>query len=232
MSVTFESQDGDPIMRKVTLTPSTMTEWKSGFDVKYLQQPDRVDVCFFSDLVDGGQYRAVCNSDGWKHRDQVDDAILEIEAAEYVLSAVTEFYPNAHVHHNVQLKDTSGKKLMREYDAIVHGHELFPTVGFLVEAKYVPHPNDIGKLLDRATELERWLQAKKVHPASEGTLMSKRKPLDLSHLFNIQRVVPVLAGKLFHQVNLDECVSRGVLPLYPSGARYAIKGLSALLKLT
>lgn len=219
-------------MHKVILTPSTMTEWKSGFDVKYLQQPDRVDVCFFSDLVDGGQYRAVCNSDAWKHRDQVDDAILEVEAAQYVLSAVTEFYPDAHVHHNVRLKETCGKKLMREYDAIVHGHELSPTVGFLVEAKYVPHPDDIGELLDRAKELEKWLQAKKVYPASEGTLSSTRKPLDLSHLFNIQRVVPVLAGKLFHQVNLDESVSRGVLLLYPSGARYAVKGLSALLKLT
>jgi hypothetical protein len=157
---------------------------------------------------------------------------LEIEAAQYVLSAVTEFYPNAHVHHNVQLKDASGKKLMREYDALVHGHELSPTVGFLVEATYVPHAKDIGKLFDRATELERWLHAKKVYRASEGTLISTRKPLDLSHLFNIQRVVPVLAGKLFHQVNLDECVLRGVLPLYPSGARYVVKGLSALLKLT
>ena len=209
----------------VTLTPSTMTEWKSGFDIKYLQQPDRVDVYFFSDLVDGGQYRAVCKSDGWKHRDQIDDAILEIEAAHYVLSAVTEYYPNAHVHHNVQLQDTCGK-MLKEYDAIVHGHELSPTVGFLVETKYIPHPKDIGKLFDRATELETWLHAKKVYRASEGTLISTRKPLDLSHLFNIQRVVPVLAGKLFHQVNVDECVSRGVLPLYPSGARYAVKGLS------
>ena len=98
-----------------------------------------------------------------------------------------EYYPNAHVHHNVQLLDTCGKMLVREYDVIIHGYELSPTVSFLVEAESLPHPHDIGKLLDRATELERWLQAKKVYPASEGTLISARKPLGLNHLFNIQR---------------------------------------------
>ena len=103
-----------------------------------------------------------------------------------------------------------------------------PSVGFLIDGKYVPHPRDIGNLLNRAAELEGWLKEGKSFPAKEGTLTGLQQDMDFQHLFNVQRVVPVMA--LFHHVNMDECVVKGVLPVYPSGARYAVGGLSSFLK--
>ena len=73
----------DLMLRKFTSSPSRMIEWKAGFDIQYLQ-PDGVEVCFFSDLVNGGQYRAVR-----KYRDQVEDALV---------CAATEHYSSAHAH--------------------------------------------------------------------------------------------------------------------------------------
>jgi hypothetical protein len=71
------------MLRKFTSSPSRMIEWKAGFDIQYLQ-PDGVEVCFFSDLVNGGQYRA-----GRKYRDQVEDALV---------CAATEHYSSAQAH--------------------------------------------------------------------------------------------------------------------------------------
>ena len=64
----------DPMLRKFTSSPSRMIEWKAEIEIQYLQ-PDGIEVCFFSDLVDGGQYRAVCKSDDRKYHDQVEDAL-------------------------------------------------------------------------------------------------------------------------------------------------------------
>ena len=154
-----------------------------------------------------------------------------MEASNHLLSALAENYPHYHIHHNVRLFDESGKRSFREYDAFIHGHEIIaPSVGFLVEGKYVPHPRDIDNLLHRAAELEGWLKAGKSFPAKEGTLTGLQQDMDFQHLFNVKRVVPVMAGKLFHHVNMDECVAKGVLPVYPSGARYAVGGLSSFLK--
>jgi len=84
--------------------------------------------------------------DGWKHRDQVDESILEVEASNHLLSALAEHY--SHSHHNVRLFDESGKRSFRKYDALIHGHEIIsPSIGFLIEGKYVPHiPSDIDNL--------------------------------------------------------------------------------------
>ena len=48
-------------------------------------------------------------------------------------------------------------------------------------------------------------------PSSEGG--HAQRDMDFQHLFHIQRVVPVMAGKLFQYVNMDECVAKGVLPV-------------------
>ncbi len=210
---------------------SAFEGWLTRHQIVHLRQPDNLSIDQFSDLVNNGEYQAFCKSDGWKHRDQVDDSILEVEASNHLLSALAEHYPHSHIHHNVRLFDESGKRSFREYDAFIHGHEIIaPSVGFLIEGKSVPHPRDIDNLLHRAAELEGWLKAGKSFPAKEGTLTGLQKDMDFQHLFNVQRVVPVMAGKLFHRLNIDECVAKGGLPMYPSGARYAVGGLSSFLK--
>eukprot|EP01036_Dinobryon_divergens_P027169 gene27171-35894_t len=209
--------------------------------VVYSGATEKKTVSVTFESQDGDPYRALCKSDGWKLRDQVDDVILGIEAAHYVLRAVTEYYPNAHVYHNVQLQDTCAREGRVYAGEGIRCHcswssqsafSLKP-ISLQMQGRPSSPAATFPTLLSRATELERWLQAKKVYPASEGKLISTRKPLDCNHLlFNIQRVVPVLAGILLHQVKVDECVARGVLPLYPSGARYAVKLSALLLKLT
>eukprot|EP01036_Dinobryon_divergens_P033877 gene33877-43765_t len=213
--VAFESDHGIPTSQTYTLSSSSAFEgWFTRHQIVHLRQPDNLSVDQFSDLVNNGEYRAFCKSDGWKHRDQVDDSILEVEASNHLLSALVENYPHSHIHHNVRLFDESGKRSFREYDALIHGHDIIaPSVGFLIECKYVPHPRDIGNLLHRAAELEGWLKAGKSFPAKEGTLTGLQQDMDFQHLFNVQRVVPVMAGKLFHHVNMDECVAKGVLPV-------------------
>ena len=228
--VTFEAEHGIPTTQKFTLSSSVLADWMKRHKIVSLRQPDDGNVDLFSDLVNNGEYRALCKTDGWKHREQVDDSILEVEASNKLLSALAEHFPHSHLHHNVRLFDESGKRPLREYDALIHGHEIAPSIGFIVEGKYVPHPTDVHDLLYRAAELQGWLKAGRNFPAKEGTLNGLQRPMNFQHLFNIQRVVPVLAGKLFHQVNIDECVSQGVLPVYPSGARYVVRGLSSFLK--
>ena len=182
-----------------------------------------------SDLVNNGEYRALCKLDGWKHRDQVDESILEVEASNHLLSALAEHY--SHSHHNVRLFDESGKRSSRKYDALIHGNEIIsPSISFLIEGKYVPHPSDIDNLLYRAAELKGRLKARKSFPAKEGTLSGLQRDMDFQHLFNIQKVVPVMKGKLLHHVNMNECVAKGVLPVNSSETRYAVGGLGSFLK--
>jgi hypothetical protein len=114
------------MLRKFTSSPSRMIEWKAEIEIQYLQ-PDGIEVCFFSDLVDGGQYRAVCKSDDRKYHDQVEDAL---ECATY-----TEHHSSAQAYYNDQLRNNACGK--QEGDEGIRCNRAWrcPTVGFLVDAK-------------------------------------------------------------------------------------------------
>mgnify|MGYP003386121587 CR=1 FL=1 len=230
IKVSYNDIDGDVHCSPVTLRPDTFSQWKSGQNIIRLLQPDGVAVYTFDDITGGGEYRAVCDTDSRKLRDQNDDKILEIEATQAVLEAMKSEYPDAHVHHNLMF----GKKLSElkmEVDGLVHGHVHNPTIACMVDCKYNPRDTDVDKVLARSKKLLGYIENKEVFPFSKsGTLLDKAVTVPFNHFHNVNRVVPCLGGKLFHKDVIEYCHKKGVFPVYPSGARYCTKAIKSFLK--
>ena len=86
----FQRQRPTPCLLRLPLKG-----WFKRHQIVHLRQPDNLSVDQFSDLVNNDEYRAYRKSGGWKHRDQVDDSILELEASNHLLSALAEHYPHS-----------------------------------------------------------------------------------------------------------------------------------------
>ena len=198
--------------------------------IQSLEQADGKQFFGFEDIEDGVTYKANCQSDSWKRRGEVDDQILEMEASNYLLELYRD--TNCHLHPNLKLFRREGGNVLREYDFFLHGDLVEPTFGILLEAKTVPHPKDVDNLVKRSLELEGYFKNRDNYFATAGTLLKKQNTVDFKHFYNVKKVYPVLAGKLFHEINIDQFIKSVVMPMYPSGSRYIIKGLETFLKLT
>ena len=189
--------------------------------------PDGTTVIDFDDLVDGFKYHAVRKFDNQITRYQVDDENLEIESSRSLLDSVQSMYPNSHLHQN--LKIFRGKNVVGQFDAIVHGHKSDSTIAILMEAKTKVHEKDFERVLEKVKSFEDFVSENATLKWSDSfDPLAKKGPF--AHFSNVKYVIPCLAGKHFTTEHVDSCIKRGIIPIYPSGGRFAVKLLGLLKK--
>jgi hypothetical protein len=184
-------------------------------------------------LKNGGIYRVQSKVNPLK-RQEVDDKVLEVETTLCLLDKLRETYPDIHSHNNLKL--WKGKVTHREYDSFLHGAVSGPTVGFLLESKYSLHPSDIGKILERAAELESFFNSKSVFDKCTVGGYTKDAFQDLpvtdgvAHFYGVKKVVPVIASANFEAGLLNQCKERGIITVSQSGFRYVMRNLKKVAK--
>ena len=153
---------------------------------------------------------------------------------EVTLSLLTQMkneYPNCHLHQNVIVRKDSDKfNVVQQLDGILHGHLTAPTFALVVEAKTSIHPNHLDEVLERVTLFTGYVS--KAHMYNFSTGWGPDLPLSsFTHFSNVQRVIPCLAGRRFPDILINRGLDRGIIPVFPSGARYVAKGLELLRKI-
>ena len=173
-------------------------------------------------MEDGGTYRAIRKFDAMKNRYIIDDQILAMEASECLIQKVRIKWKNAHLHQNLRVYE--GKKDVEQFDAIIHGDIAENTFVIVLEAKTTVYPEDLSIVLEKAELFKKYLQSPSQLSCNSGfNPPAKRTPF--THYNNVKLVLPCLAGRHFSNELINECCSRGIIPVFPSGSRYAVKML-------
>jgi hypothetical protein len=162
----------------------------------------------FDTLEEGGQYRAMQDIDLAQKQIQVSDQALEMETAAGLETIVKKKFPNAHVHHNVHLREDGDKNRFggHQYDALVHGDIEDKTFAVLLEVKSKVHPTDIDLVLKKADDLR-----------SEIANYSKFAFTSGHHYPPAERTLQRYA-----------CIAKNIIPLRPSGSRFSVGARGAL----
>ena len=150
---------------------------------------------------------------------------MEIESSRALLKAVLLTHPNSHLHQNLQI--FRGKNVAGQFDAVLHGHKSDSTFAIVMEAKSKVHENDFEKVLERKEAFEKFVTERDTLKWS-NTYDPKAPQEPFAHFGNVKRVIPCLAGTHFTGEHVDSCLKRGIIPIYPSGGRYAVKFLELL----
>ena len=230
-TVTFEADEGlgKPVIAQTeSLTEELFDKFfiKRNF-ISKLIQPDGQSIYRFKELVDGGFYRAVSAFGHQGNRYQVDDQILEIESSNFLVDAIRKDSPNVHTHQNLTVYPYNDTKASAQFDAVVHGDVADDTFAIVLEAKYKVHREDFKKVLDTVKLFESFRDSPSLYSCTSGYDITVPKvPFD--HYNNVRRVVPCLAGKHFPPELVEACKKVGIIPIYPSGARYTVENLHLL----
>lgn len=223
--ISFEAIDAlnqPATIKSISLSKASLLTFRTGHDIACLLQPDGQEVLEFEELEDGGMYRASRKFDAQKNRYQIDDEILEMEASERLFQELKIKSKNAHLHQN--LKVYEGKTVLSQFDAIVHGDIAEETYAIVLEAKTKVHPNDLSVAVEKAAVFQRHLQSTSILSCTSGfNPAAVREPF--THYTNVKHVIPCIAGRHFSSELVNECCSLGIIPVFPSGSRYAVKML-------
>lgn len=235
LTLTFEAFEasGHPV------TCRTFSFTKNEFDVYMLRQhiielvraDDQAIALFYDDLEDGGCYRAVTDLDAMKNRYQVDDQVLEIESSHYLVDALRPTFTTVHLYQNLVLYTGNTRDSSAQFDAVIHGATSGNTFAVVLEAKYNVHPDDIKAAKAKAVLFESYLAFPSLYSCTSGYDRNAPK-IPFDHYSNIKKVVPCLAGIFFPPELVEICKEEGVIPIYPSGARYTGYNLELLHNLT
>mmetsp|Transcript_26154 Transcript_26154/g.37448 ORF Transcript_26154/g.37448 Transcript_26154/m.37448 type:complete len:289 (+) Transcript_26154:30-896(+) len=216
-------------VRIFTMNEKTWRDVFKGHFIARLVTPTEEPVTDFDDMEDGGCYRAVRTFDPLLKSSQVDADVLEQEAALSLLSNISGNYPNCHLHQNVKLYENSSNKMAQQFDGILHGHLMEPTYAIIMEAKTSIHPNHFDEVLKKVAAFKTYVSEAPNYNFSTGWQPNKALS-SFTHFSNVQHFIPCLAGRRFPENLVEECVVKGIMPVFPSGARYVAKGMELLRK--
>jgi len=216
-------------VRVFTLYENNWRDEFRGHGIMRLLTPSDEPIATFEGIEDGGCYRAVRTIDHLLKSSQVDGDVLEQEAA---LSLLRELVSNnytdsCHLHHNVALyeKNVEGA-VLQQFDGILHGHQAKPTYAIVMEAK-----TNFNDVLTKVARFKSYVLRAQDYSFSSGwrpTRATETSPF--THFSNVHHFIPCLAGRRFPSNLIEECIANGIIPVFPSGARYVAKGLDLLKK--
>jgi hypothetical protein len=198
----------------------TMNEksWKDefkGHNIERLLTPAGDSVATFDNMEDGGCYRAVRTIDHFLRSfksAKVDADALEMEAALALATHMKIDYPGCHLHQNVHIRNYSDKgQVAQQLDAMV------------LEAKTSIHPDHLAEILEKVTLFRGFVSEAQKYNFSAGWEPDPPS-LPLTHFSNVQ-------GHRFPENLVQDCLMKGIVPVFPSGARYVAKGLEILRKM-
>ena len=229
--------------RPITTQTESFTEemfddfYLKGNDVMKLIRADgNMSVYRFKELEEGGSYRAVTPHDDYKNRFYINDEVLVVETAHYLADILRPTLSNVHVGLNLRVyagedKHTSAIKVVGEYsthfDAIIHGDVAGKAFAIVLEATTRVNENDIDAVLKKAELFRSFLSsASPIYCHYGYDITVPKVPFD--HYDNVTTVVPCLAGRHFPPELVEACKSKGIIPIYPTGARFTVDNLNLL----
>lgn len=92
-------------------------------------------------------------------------------------------------------------------------------------------PQDFDEVLKKAALFKECVSEAQRYEFSSGWVGPNSSTSSLQHFFNVKHVIPCLAGRCFPNNLVRECLEHGIVPVFPSGARYAVLGLELLKKI-
>jgi hypothetical protein len=126
-------------------------------------------------------------------------------------------------------ENSSKDAAAQQFDGILHGHLSQATYAIIMEAKTTIHPDHFVDVLRKAAAFKTFVSDAPKYSFSTGW-EPNRALSPFTHFSNVQHFIPCLAGRRFPQNLVEECVVKGIMPVFPSSARYAAKGLELLKK--
>ena len=121
--------------------------------------------------------------------------------------------------------------VLQQFDGILRGHKVKPTYAIVMEAKTCIHPINTLGVLEKVTRFKNYVLSAQDYSFSSGwrpTRATETSPF--THFSNVHHFIPCLAGRRFPSNLIEECIANGIIPVFPSGARYVAKGLDLLKK--
>jgi len=231
VAVSFEAIDAlnlPATIVNISLNKTSLETFRAGHDIGRLLQPDGEEVLEFEELKDGGMYRAIRKFDAQKHRYQIDDEVLEMEASECLFQELRTNSNAVHLHQNVKVYEGNNDSVSSQFDAIVHGDIAENKYAIVMEANTKVHPSDLSVVLAKAALFDKYLTTTSSLSCTSGFNPAvKREPF--AHYGNVKHVIPCLAGRHFSTELVDACCTRGIIPVFPSGFRYVVKMLHLLV---
>jgi len=209
-----------PKVRMFTMNEKTWRDEFKGHSIDLLLSPSGEEVATFDNMEEGGCYRAVRKIDHLLKSRKVDADVLEQEAALFLLGNMIKNYPNCHLHQNVTLRKNSDKDTVtQQFDGVLHGHLSKPTFAIIMEAKTSIHPDHFDEVLEKVDTFKSYVSEAQTYNFSAGWAPNLPSS-SFTHFSNVQHFIPCLAGRRFPENLVEECVAKGIMPVFPSGARY------------
>jgi hypothetical protein len=166
---------------------------------------------------------------------EVNAEVVEQEAALALMRIMHANHFNCHIHHNVTLYGISGgirgKNRLQQFDGILTGHLIEPTFAMVMKAEASIHPHNLNEILKKAALFKECVSEAQRYKFSSGWVVPNTSTSSLQHFSNVKHVIPCFAGRCFPDNLVRECLEHGIIPVFPSGARYAVLGLELLKKI-
>ena len=238
--MTFEAIED--LNRPITTRTECLTEksfdgfWL-GYRLRGLLRADGERVFIFEDVEEGGSYRAVTEYDYYKNRCYINDQVLVVEAAHYLADILRPTCSNVRIDLSLTVyagedKHTSPIKMVGEYfthfDAIVHGDVAGKAFAIVLAASTHVHQElHFGPTLNKAMLFKHFIASPSPIYCDAGYKIP-RVPFKYN---NVTTVVPCLAGRFFPPELLEACKSKGIIPIYPTGAHFTADNIHILYDL-
>lgn len=213
-----------------TMNEKTWRDEFRGHNITRLLTPSGEPVVTFDNMDDGGCYRAFRTLDDLRKCSQVDAELFKQEVALSLLSNFSGSFPNCQLHQNVTVHKTFSEDVAQQFDGVLHGHLFKPTYAIIMDAKISIHPDHFAEVLEKVAIFKNYVSRAPAFNFSTGWgPVSDSSPF--THFSNVQYFIPCLAGRRFPENLAEECLDKGIIPVFPSGARYVTKGLGLLKKM-
>ena len=219
--------------RPITTQTRSLTEenfdlfWQR-YRLKTLFQADGEEVYLFKELEEGGSYRAVTEYENWENRFYRHDQVLLVETAHYLADILRPTCSKIHIDLNLGVYSGEDKDMYPPawFDAVVRGEVSGNTFATVLELTTNANPDlGIDTVLEKAELFRSFLSSPSPIYCDAGYGIP-RVPFD--QYKNVTTVVPCLAGRGCPPELVEACKSKGIIPIYPTGARFTADNLHLL----
>mmetsp|Transcript_28680 Transcript_28680/g.39444 ORF Transcript_28680/g.39444 Transcript_28680/m.39444 type:complete len:219 (-) Transcript_28680:77-733(-) len=215
----------------------SMTEknWRDvykGYNIGHLLTPSGEAVVTFDDMEDAGCYCAIREIDYLlKCRSIHIDALEQQGAARSLLRNMIKTSPYCRLYQNASIRKASDNStIVHQFGSVFHGHLSNPTYAIIMKGNVNVQPDHLVEVLEKVDLFKNYISDAHLYNFSSD--LGRYKTSSPLMLFsNVHHVIPCLMGRHFPETLVEECVVKGIIPVFPSGARFVAKGLEILKKI-
>jgi hypothetical protein len=226
--------ESTPTLRKFSLLQKNFNQFMLGYHLVSLIQSDGCGIFDFEQIEAGEVYQSTKSTDRFEKRFASEDQLHEIECGHALAEFAKPEFLDSEVVHNVLVLDRA--KIHAQFDAVVFGRTAKETIAIVMEAKFKVHEHDFKEATAAAEKFEVFVKShasyryvSTYNPVIISDAMAHSRAF--SRFSDVSRVIPCLAGRHFTPEHVQSCSKKGIIPLFPSGARFAVDMLGLLKKI-